>query len=602
MDSLDIGDNKQIEIDENIVEIESFNENNNSKNEDHIKEKNNLNNNISNCEEEINNNKNENKSIEDDKEITDINDKNIKNSNENNKMENNSNKSNEEKMENKQKTKDEIKNSINNISKSKEDKEDDEKAKSDLNEMNKKKENENIKKDENEYKNNYYSYKPSKYKSILGNYELSESDKKLLEKYNDNNLINKLYNDNIGYTKKLTYNYETLKAPKPTKHSINRKYNTFNKSSKNNLNYDYLKPSNNLYSDKEAEGTDQHDGVSPKTYLERNKLSINNIAKDIDLSYNDMNNKPSRNATYSIQSNYTYKDYLNNNDNNNNDYYYLNNMSYNVSKKFPNLLQNTTLEQYHVPRTQYSIKKSPSFEAKNYSPFDYVKYKIKNDYKTIEPILNDNNDINETKNTNVYKALRTTRSFVGNNKNNDNTRKLNLKYNTLDYDNNNDNNNININSKTFKNKNENNLDYKNNPNKNKNAFKYNYFRNKNNEIEPYHYNTYRTILEDNSKNNDDIIIKNNRTGAVKDEKDEIIISTSPTDFYYNTLHEDYISKTATIPKKNNSCCNRVYPMFSNNDCNSRNKNNLFSYSSIMAELIHKNKNKNNCYSKYQSLY
>jgi hypothetical protein len=286
-------------------------------------------------------------------------------------------------------------------------------------------------------------------------------------------------------------------------------------------------------------------------------------------------------------------------------------MSYNVSKKFPNLLQNTTLEQYHVPRTQYSIKKSPSFEASNYSPFDYVKYKINNDYKTIEPILNDNNDINETKNTNVYNTLRTTRSFVGNNKHNDTTRKLNLKCNTIDYDKDNDNNNININSKTFnnykyieknKNKNENNLDYKNNPNKNKNAFRYNYFRKKNNEIEPYHYNTYRTILEDNSKNNDDIIIKNNRTGAVKDEKDEIIISTSPTDFYYNTLHEDYIPKTATIPKKSNSCFNRVYPMLSNNDCNSRNKNNLFSYSSIMAELIHKNKNKNNCYSKYQSLY
>ena len=514
-------------------------------------------------------------------------------------------------MENKQEIKDEKKNINNKVSKENED----EKMHSDIK---KEKENDNYKEDEKKYQ--YYSYKPSKYKSILSNYELSDSDKKLLDKYDENNIYikNKLYNNiengnlynNFGFTKKLTYNYETLKNPKPKTFSLNDKYKPFNKTSKNLLNYDYLKPLEYLYEDKEVENKGkEEEEVPPKTYMEKNNLSTNNIAKDIDLSYKNLSYRPSRNATYSIKSNYSYKDYLNNKDSNNNkDYCTLNSLSYNVSKKLPtkvnNLLHDTTLEQYHVPHSQYSIKKKP---VTNYSSFDYVKYTINNNYKTLEPFVNDNNDFNKTKK--LYNIPIMAKSDISSNiipKTNYSTRRLNLKYNTINNDDN--NNNFRINSKTYntfkyieKNKDNNtiksNLYNKNNQNENKkeNETEYINYLKKNDTIEPYQYNTYQTILQDNTKNNEDLIIKNKRTGAVKDEREEIVISTSPTDFYYNTLHEEFIPKTKTIPVKTNSYFNRnyqTYQMLQNDDYNTKNKN-LFSYSSIMNDLINKNKNKIN---------
>ena len=164
------------------------------------------------------------------------------------------------------------------------------------------------------------------------------------------------------------------------------------------------------------------------------------------------------------------------------------------------------------------------------------------------------------------------------------------------------NNNININSKTYNNfnyihKNKDNktkINYcdQNNQNKNKkeNETRYNNYLKKNNTIEPHQYNAYQTILQENTKNNEDLIIKNKRGSAVKDERGEITRSTSPTDFYYITLHEEYIPKTQTIPVKTKSYFNRTYrnyQMFPNNNCDNKNKN-LFSYSSIMRDLINKN--------------
>ena len=110
------------------------------------------------------------------------------------------------------------------------------------------------------------------------------------------------------------------------------------------------------------------------------------------------------------------------------------------------------------------------------------------------------------------------------------------------------------------------------------------FQNKNKLIEPYQYQTF---LLDELNSNESLIVKNKKGGNIQNNKKEIIINYSPTDIYYNTVHEEYIPKTQNIPVKNKPSLSKTYQIESKDYFN--NKNNLVSYSFIMTDLINKNK-------------
>jgi len=99
----------------------------------------------------------------------------------------------------------------------------------------------------------------------------------------------------------------------------------------------------------------------------------------------------------------------------------------------------------------------------------------------------------------------------------------------------------------------------------------------------YHYNTSsnKNYINDNNNYNQNIKedINNNKT--------EIIINRSPSDYYYNTLHEEYLPKKEESPIKNN----RIYRTYEIDSSKyDDNKNSLFGHSSIYNDLMRKNGN------------
>jgi hypothetical protein len=82
-----------------------------------------------------------------------------------------------------------------------------------------KNENENLLKDALSPSYSKISYRPSEFRSILQNTELSESDKLLLEKYtnykrNSFKIKNNDLSNNLSFIKRLTYNYQNSEEPK----------------------------------------------------------------------------------------------------------------------------------------------------------------------------------------------------------------------------------------------------------------------------------------------------------------------------------------------------------------------------------------------------
>ena len=228
---------------------------------------------------------------------------------------------------------------------------------------------------------------------------------------------------------------------------------------------------------------------------------------------------------------------------------YKNNCDYNFNKVYPdNLLHNTKFENYHVPNSQSNYN---SQIPKYNSNLKYQRYFKSNDFIHNKKENKENNNLENSEANKLE------------NENNNNNININQK---SDIEPNNVNNNINQ-------ENEKSDIKENNINNSQNINKKNY----------YHFNA--------SMNNN--YINNNINRSYKpnepdnnNTKKEIIINNSPCDFYYNTLHEEYLpKKDEEIPLKNNNS-RRTYEIDSSRWKD--NNNNLFSHSNILNDLMRKN--------------
>ena len=533
--------------------------------------------------------------------------------------------------------------------------------------------NENIDKDILSPSYSNISYRPSEYRSILQNTELTESDKLLIEKYSNykTNNINNNNNDlcdYLGFTKKLAHNYQTLEEPKSINYLSKYKYNSIEATPKQYLKNNFLSKTKSIL---------KNENEKPKTYLERNNLVINDIGKDVNFSWDNPNDKDDKkierknlekiifnnsqnekDISNSYKSNknddnqdfiknlkedYSNKRNLNKEDkdfNLNINYWY--NIPRNLDKTL-NLLNKTSLANYHIPHTQSSIIKK---YIPNYSIFDFHRY---NNYKSnsssissinkysnvIQNIANNsnqninndsqynnnNNKYNLNVNNNNYKSIL---NYENKNINNKNTSSMiNISYKSLDNANNiinkENQNNINkinqsikSNEKSFNTNSKsipsNSLFIPKNNSKKYKSLLYDAEKNSNKNkdksvlLQPYQYYPFQTIVQDNINQslnqNEDLIIRHRKGGAFRDNIKEVIINSSPSDFYYNTLHQEFIPKTRNIDRRNKNQFSKIYPIdkYKDNkdidrDKDMNNKKHLFYFSTIRRDLINKNKSK-----------
>ena len=330
-------------------------------------------------------------------------------------------------------------------------------------EKEKKNKNQNMIKDTLSPSYSKISYQPSEYRSILQNIELNESDKLLLEKYsncksssykiNNNDLCN-----NLSFIKRLTYNYQNPEEPKTINYLSKYKYNTIEASPKQYLNNNYITNSKTLL---------EYENEKPKTYLERNNLIVNDIGKNFNFSWDNIDYKADikigRNNSEKILFNNSpfERDIINlykSNKNDDNqclikslkrDFSNKNNLkkenedfklnftySFNISRnpdKNRNLLSNTSLTNYHIPHTQSSIMNK---YMPNYSIFDFHRYMNYKSNSTSIPNINKYN-----KEFYNYENKSITNNYHQNMNNND-TRFIN--------NNNNSNYNVNADNNNYK--------------------------------------------------------------------------------------------------------------------------------------------------------
>ena len=129
-----------------------------------------------------------------------------------------------------------------------------------------------------------------------------------------------------------------------------------------------------------------------------------------------------------------------------------------------------------------------------------------------------------------------------------------------------------------------------------------YYKDRSELLQPYQYYPFQTIFQDNlnQNQNDDLIIRHRKGGAFRDNIKEVIINSSPSDYYYNTLHQEFIPKTRNIGRRNKPQISKVYQIDKNKENQERerdrdkdmnNKKHLFYFSTIRRDLISKNKSK-----------
>ena len=680
-------ENKQVDIDE--IDSENTNKINNS--------------NLENNSKEINNQESENKSEKsfDKNEITDLKDNaKIQDDNENKEILSNE-KTDEKNLEKKtEKEKDENEDEKDNKSENKEIKNKSEIKSLQVNNGNQsydnnnsnmelKDENDNYIKKDKKYRNenmikevlspsySNISYRPSEYRSILQNTELTESDRLLIEKYSNykNNNYNLNNNDlcvNIDFSKKLTYNYQNYEEPKTINYLSKYQYNTIEVTPKQYLKNNYISNSKSPL---------ENENEKPKTYLERNNLIINNIGKDVNFSWDNIIDKPYKkigknnsekilftNSPFQIDITNSYKpnkngenldyirslkgDYSNKrNLNKENEDFNLNiNYSYNISRnsdknqKNQNLLNNTSLANYHIPHTQSSIIKK---YIPNYSIFDFHRY---NNYKSNSssiPNINkyskdiygyDLQNITNNYNQNMYSNTSQYNNYSINANANNNNKSI-LNYESKNVNNANDDSLINNNKKSLENSNKSSQSIERNEkplikkvNNSKKLLsnslsipKYNSKKYKsllfdedkkesfildNKNVEQYynhnkyfnksdiqnnlgHYENRRDLFHPHhcypklNQNKNDFIINRKKGGAFRADTKMVIIKSSPSDFYYSTMHKEYIPKTQNIGRKSKTQFSRTYQIDENKDMN--NKKNLLYFSTIRRDLIDKNK-------------
>ena len=526
--------------------------------------------------------------------------------------------------------------------------------------------------------NSNASYRPSEYRSILKNTILTESDKLLIEKYTNYNINHYKINNNdlyynLGFTKRLPHNYQTLDEPKTVNYLSKYKYNSIEGIPKQSFKNNYIHNSISLL---------ENENEKPKHYVIGNKLIINDIEKDTNFSLNKLDNKDDKKIeknnlekiiftnsqiekdknnsnksdknddiqdfNKSLKGDYSNKRNLNKEDE---DFNLNINYSYNIPRNSDmnqNLLCKTSLSNYHIPHTQSSIIKK---YTSNYSIFDFHRYnnyksnsslisninKYSNNIQNIDNQNIDNQNINNDSQYNNFKSILNYENKNINNKYtnfmvNKNDKSLDNTNNIINKENqNNINQSIKWNEKSFINKINNSKcipsktlfipnnntkrfksllfdtekkssfisEHKNNSYADKsdiqNNLGQNYYKKRTELLQPYQYYPFQTIIQDNLNQNqiqnDDLIIKHRKGGAFRDNIKEVIINISPSDFYYNTLHQEYIPKIKNIGRK-------IKPQFSNDNKENQdsykalnNNKCLFNFSTIRRDLINKNKSK-----------
>ena len=230
-----------------------------------------------------------------------------------------------------------------------------------------------------------------------------------------------------------------------------------------------------------------------------------------------------------------------------------NNFDYNFKKVYPeNLLHNTKFENYHVPNSQLNYNSQmPKFN----NNLNYKRYFRNEDFANNKKENNNiensevNNLKNESSNININQKANEESNIININNNNNNIEQDNQE-----------------NSKSNMKENDNNNKSQSIPKKNYYHFNASY---NNNYINDNINHSYKPQEPKNNNN-----------------KKEIIINNSPCDYYYNTLHEEYLPKKEENIPLNNNCNNRrTYEIDSSkwNDNNS-----LFCHSSLLNDLVRKN--------------
>ena len=403
-------------------------------------------------------------------------------------------------------------------------------------------ENNNIENEENNNENNNENENNNieNNKNEVNQSEVNKESNVELEYSNSNNNIPPYNNNNNNNNKNQSdnnqYNYQPSKYSsllpdgqlRPEDKKILEKYNDY--SSKNRT-YEH----NNIY-------------CNP-SYLNRNisnKYNYNSFCDD-DNILNKCKYEPNscyRNYLYNKQPKCTYTYSIPSSKNN---------CDYRSKKVYPeNILHNTKYENYHVPNSQSNYNsKIPRYNTnlkyeRYYKKDDYTKNKKENNNIENPGINTQNNDININTNININLNQK---SNIEPNKINNSINQQKSKYNIKDLDN----------------------------SKNK-------YIPKIPKRNVYHFN--ESLDNNYIKNN---ISQSYKSREPKDNniKKEINIYNSPCDYYYNTLHEKYVTrKEEEMPLKNNKNSRRTYEI----DCCSMNdrNNGLLCHSNIFNGLMSKN--------------
>ena len=230
-----------------------------------------------------------------------------------------------------------------------------------------------------------------------------------------------------------------------------------------------------------------------------------------------------------------------------------NNFDYNFKKVYPeNLLHNTKFENYHVPNSQLNYNSQmPKFN----NNLNYKRYFRNEDFSNNKKENNNieysevNNLKNESSNININQKANEESNIININNNNN-----------IEQDNQ-------ENSKSNMKENENNNKSQSIPKKNYYHFNASY---NNNYINDNINHSYKPQEPKNNNN-----------------KKEIIINNSPCDYYYNTLHEEYLPKKEENIPLNNNCNNRRTYEIDSSKWNDNNSS-LLCHSSLLNDLVRKN--------------
>ena len=413
------------------------------------------------------------------------------------------------------------------------------------------------------------TYQQPKYYSYFTRRELSDSEKKLINKYSNYDYIK---DDNIN--KKCTNLPISRNKNQQTNMSDRLTYERNESSDTLAKDIIYLSQNhsfiNNQKNDNILESTIKHEICNDSI------ISVNKpIQKTYDLSshkeyYSPLSNSALKNNKITEEKSDSYK---------NNDNTLCYSFTHNKDNNCDNLLHQTSLENCHIPHTQY-IHNNYDYILNKTEPL-YHKYLATNNSNTVNNMINKPYIFTRNKNDSGFNGYNEYHYSPSKYK------KLNDKIN--------DSSKINLNNNDhFSNKN-----IENNKNNYSNNDKLIRYYSSNSDYIPINDISNKAIQSKNFTNNFNLIYSGKNTNS------DILINTSPCDLYYNTLHKDYLPENyeTNVVKPNKY---HTYLIDSSKDDEIRNfqneKKSLCSNSSILANLSKKNGiNANNQISKITKL-